>query len=165
MVAKVKDLPILVGDVVEGGRIPPDEEAGQRGVVISNRSRDGRVACSGPGAYADEDAVQGVVLMRQGEDRQLLRGVQDRIRELNTTAGKLLPGVRIEPYYSDLDGGRGALWVYGIFPLKPRPRKRLRSGLREVAKLLREFPEVEPRRVPGWPVGRRRFPQPSKISL
>ena len=68
--------------------------------------------------------------------------MQEFIKELNATAGKLLPGVRIEPYYAGSDGETGALWVYGMFPLNAFPEQ-IAEGTRSVAKKLREFPEVE----------------------
>ena len=142
MVAQVNERPILVGDLVDGGRTQPYEDEGHRGVVVGHRYRDGRVACSGPGPYEDENAVQGVVLMRPGEDPRFLRGVQNRIRELNATAGMLLPGVRIEPYYTGGDGGTEAMWVYGLFSLNASPQA-VAERARTVARLLREFPEVE----------------------
>jgi Cu/Ag efflux pump CusA len=141
VVAKVNDLPILVGDVVEGGRTAPGEVEGSQGVVVGSQPRLGRVACSGPGKYEDANAVQGLVQMRQGEELQLLRRVADRIRELNATAGKLLPGVRIDPYHIST-GGTAALWVYGLFPLNTSPEQ-MAERARSVGQMLREFPEVE----------------------
>jgi multidrug efflux pump subunit AcrB len=67
--------------------------------------------------------------------------VQARIRELNTTAGKLLPGVRIELYEADGEARARASWVYCTFP----PNASLEATAeqaRKVAELLREFPEV-----------------------
>jgi Cu/Ag efflux pump CusA len=142
VVATVNNVPILVEDVVDGGRVGPGQDEGTRGVVVASQPRTGRVACSGPGAFEDEDAVQGVVLLRRGEDPGLLRGVHDRIGELNATAGKLPPGIRIEPYHTSTEGGEGALWVYGTFPAGTS-LERMAEQARKVRGLLRKLPEVE----------------------
>jgi Cu/Ag efflux pump CusA len=142
VVATVNNHPILVEDLVDGGRLLSGEEEGQRGVVVGSQSRTDRVACSGPGPFEDEDAVQGVVQLRPGEDAGLLRGVQARIRELNATAGQLLPGVRMEPYHDSTDGGEGALWVHGTFPANCS-LERTADLARKVRELLRQLPEVE----------------------
>jgi Cu/Ag efflux pump CusA len=141
VVAKVNDQPVSVGDLVEGGRTAPGDVDGGQGVVVTGQARVGRVACSGPGKYEDADVVHGVVQLRQGEDPRLLCRVRDRIRVLNATAGKLLPGVRIEPYYPGNDG-TGVLWVYGMYPLSTTS-ERMAANACNVAQLLREFPEVE----------------------
>ncbi len=141
VVAKVNEQPVTVGDLIDGGRTLPGEADGVRGVVVGIQPRVGMVACSGPGKYQDPDVVQGVVLMRPGEDPRFLSGVQERIREMNTTVGQLLPGVRIELYDADKDG-TGSLWVDGIFPLNTSP-ERMAERARTVAQLLREFPEVD----------------------
>jgi Cu/Ag efflux pump CusA len=141
VIASVNNQPIRVEDVVEGGRAAADEDEGKRGVVVASLPCAGRVATSGPGPAEDEDAVQGVVLLRPGADARLLGGVRDRIRELNTTAGQLLPGTRIEPFYASADGGEDALWVYGTFQVSASPKETAeRAG--KVRKLLRGLPEV-----------------------
>ncbi len=142
VIARVNDRPVTIGDVVEGGPLGPDEVEGRRGVVIDSQPRREWVASSGPGAEQEADAVHGVVFMRQDDDPRFLRGVKARIQELNTTAGTLLPGVRIEPYYADNDGGTGALWVHGLFPLNASLEATAERS-RKVVELLREFPEVE----------------------
>jgi len=141
VVATVNEVPVSVGDLVEGGRALPGEDEGSQGVVVSHQPRLGRIACSGP-AIEDADVVEGVVRLRHGEDPKLLRAVADRIRELNSTAGKLLPGVRIEPYYTDNDNQTGAVWVSGLFPLNTSPDRMVETA-HSVAQLLRESPEVE----------------------
>lgn len=141
VVAMDNTKPITVADVVEGGRLTPDEEEGRRGVVVGSQPRREQIAYSGPGTAEEQDVVQGVVLMRANDDPQLLRDVQTHIRGLNTTAGKLLPGVHIEPYSSD-SAGVGTLWVYGMFPLNTSLGSTAEQA-RKVVKLLREFPEVE----------------------
>jgi RNA polymerase sigma factor (sigma-70 family) len=110
VVTSVDNKPILVEDVVEGGRVLPGE-VGTRGVVTGGQPRTDRV-------FSERaDVVQGVILVRVGDDLKLLRGVRDRVRELNATAGKLLPGVRVEPYYGSTDADDNHLWVHGTLAL------------------------------------------------
>ncbi|MHC5542337.1 efflux RND transporter permease subunit, partial [Singulisphaera rosea] len=48
----------------------------------------------------EDDAVQGLVMLRKGADTlPTLTAVAERIRELNETPGRLLPGVKVVPYY------------------------------------------------------------------
>src|SRR5207253_2115455 len=48
----------------------------------------------------DPEKVQGIILMRKGEESlPSLAGVEAKVKELNQT-GRLLPGVKIEPYYN-----------------------------------------------------------------
>src|SRR5262249_50813220 len=73
---------------------------GEQGAVVGSRPRTGWVGCSRRqnDTWMDhEDCVQGLVLLRRGEDpRAALKDVQAKIAELNSTPGKLLPGMRIE---------------------------------------------------------------------
>jgi Cu/Ag efflux pump CusA len=141
VITSVNDRPICIEDVVEGGRLAPGDLPGLRGVIAGNRPRVGRVGSAGPGRTEDTDTVQGVVQMRPGEDLRLLQGVRARIRELNTTAGKLLPGVRIEPYHASAADGEGVVWVYGTFPANASLEATAQQA-RKVVELLLEFPEV-----------------------
>jgi RNA polymerase sigma factor (sigma-70 family) len=109
-IGRVNNQPILIEDVVEGGRVP-DERVGEEGVVIGGQSRTDRVFSE------REEVVHGVILLRAGEDPERVRGVRERIRELNASAGKLLPGVRVEPYYASRDAGENHLWIHGTLPL------------------------------------------------
>jgi Cu/Ag efflux pump CusA len=131
----------LVVATVNNKRVTVEDLVGERGVVIGSQPRAGWVACSGPGASEEEDVVQGVVLLRTGEGSRRLVDVQARIRELNTTAGKLLPGVRIEPYHASTDAER-SLWVHGTFPVNAS-LKEAATGTRKVRQQLRQLPEVE----------------------
>jgi cobalt-zinc-cadmium resistance protein CzcA len=46
------------------------------------------------------DTVQGIVLLRKNEESlPALRLVEAKVKELNETPGRLLPGVQVEPYY------------------------------------------------------------------
>jgi Cu/Ag efflux pump CusA len=141
VVATVNNQPILVEDLIEGGRRKPGEEEGMQGVVVAG-ARTGRVGSAGPGASADEDAVGGVVLLRAGEDPRRLRDVEARIGELNGGPGKLLPGVRIEPYHTSDGGDTVGVWVYGLLPENiSLEGAAARAG--KVRELLRQLPEVE----------------------
>ena len=53
----------------------------------------------------EDDKVQGIVLLRKGEDSlPALKDVEKKVEELNDPeSGKLLPGVQIEPYYDRTD--------------------------------------------------------------
>jgi cobalt-zinc-cadmium resistance protein CzcA len=124
VVTSVNNKDILIDDLVEGGRLGPGDRPGDRGVVAGHQTRLGRVGMDRPrrdpapgGMYRvadaagkalwrdEDDKVQCVVLLRKGEDSlPALRDVQEKVRELNRPdSGKLLPGVRIEPYYDRTD--------------------------------------------------------------
>jgi Cu/Ag efflux pump CusA len=104
----VNNVPIRVGDLVEGGPLRPGDGPGCQGVIVGHRLRCNRVALSrrlpgaGAAAWADEeDVVQGTVLLRWGENPQeVLAAVRGKIEELNAPS-RLLPGVRIEPIAED----------------------------------------------------------------
>jgi cobalt-zinc-cadmium resistance protein CzcA len=120
VIASVNNVPVKVGDVVEGGPLLPGEPIGERGVVVGHQTRLGRVSLSKPAdagnpaavqrlpdgevvrAWRDEDdKVQCIVLLRKGEDTPpALRDVRAKVAELNDPeSGRMLPGVQIETYY------------------------------------------------------------------
>jgi cobalt-zinc-cadmium resistance protein CzcA len=120
VLTSVNNKDILLEDVVEGGRLGQGEEPGLRGVVVGHQTRLGRVGLSKPrevktatGIYRvvdrdnkliwrdEDDKVQCIVLLRKGEDSlPTLERVQKKVEELNQAgAGRMLPGVTIEPYY------------------------------------------------------------------
>ena len=120
VVASVNNVPVRVDDLVEGGPLKPSDEAGLKGVVAGHETRLGRVLVSRPRLDADgneiagaegqrewdedDDVVQCIVLLRKGEQSlPALRDVDALIRELNETPGRLLPGVKIEPFYDRTD--------------------------------------------------------------
>ncbi|MES1213007.1 MAG: efflux RND transporter permease subunit, partial [Singulisphaera sp.] len=119
VLASTNNLPVRVGDVVEGGPLKPGEVESTQGVIVSNQTRLGKVALSRPEEdehgrvldaqgktiWDDEDeVVQGLVLLRKGaESLPALKLVQAKVEELNTTPGRLPPGVRIEPFYDRAD--------------------------------------------------------------
>ncbi len=135
VVSKINDQPVRVEDLVEGG-LARREDVGMQGVVIGSHFRNDRVLSE------DSDVIEGNVLLRADEDPKLLHGVQERIRELNATAGKLLPGLKIEPYFDSTDAAKNNLWVYGTLPeaIPPGQASELAKNLTEQ---LHQSPEVE----------------------
>jgi cobalt-zinc-cadmium resistance protein CzcA len=124
VITSINNKDILLEDIVEGGRLGPGDQPGERGVVVGHQTRLGRVGLGQPqrartpsGIYRiadssgrilwrdEDDKVQCIVLLRKGEDSlPALRDVEQQVRELNSPdSGKMLPGVRIEPYYDRTD--------------------------------------------------------------
>ena len=119
VLASTNNLPVRVGDIVEGGPLKPGQETSTQGVIVSNQTRLGKVALSRPREDEhgrlldaqgnlvwedDDEVVQGLVLLRKGaESLPALKLVQAKIHELNNTPGRLPPGVRIEPFYDRAD--------------------------------------------------------------
>ena len=111
------NLPIRIGDIVEGGPLKPYEAAVKaQGVVVSHLTRLGKVALSrplfGPQGEAlvdengnrqwidDDEIVQGLVLLRKGaESLPALQKIKAKIDELNNSPGLLPPGVKIHVFY------------------------------------------------------------------
>jgi heavy metal efflux system protein len=110
------NVPVRVGDVVEGGPLPPGSPAGKQGVVMGHQTRLGRVMRSvalsnaqggdllddqGRRVWQDDDeVVEGIVLLRKGEQSlPALDDIHALVKQLNETPGRLLPGVKIVPYY------------------------------------------------------------------
>ncbi len=107
VVASVNNVPIRVEDLVDGGPARTDEDLGRSGVVVGHLTRLGRVSMSRRITDAkgrsnwqdDDDKVQGVVLLRKGQESMpALRDIEAKVRELNEP-GHLPPGLKIEPYY------------------------------------------------------------------
>jgi cobalt-zinc-cadmium resistance protein CzcA len=119
VIASVNNQPVRVEDVVEGGRLYPGSLPGERGVVVGNRTRLGRVGywkADRPRAsgsrlsladlgHDEDDEVECIVLLRKNEDTlPALKDVKKKVEELNDPAsGRMLPGVEIEPYYDRSD--------------------------------------------------------------
>jgi cobalt-zinc-cadmium resistance protein CzcA len=119
VITSVNNQPVRVEDVVEGGRLAPGERAGDRGAVVRNQTRLGRMAHykvkegfeshlqSDRSATLkefgqdDPDQVGCIVLLRKGEDTlPCLADIEDKVKELNNPEnGRMLPGVTIVPYY------------------------------------------------------------------
>jgi heavy metal efflux system protein len=116
VITSVNNVPIRVDDIVDGGPLQPEDDVGAQGVVVSHLSRLGRVMFAEPQTDAagrelldehgdrvwntDDDLVQGIVLLRKGEESlPALKDVEALVEELNSTPGRLLPGVQIEAFY------------------------------------------------------------------
>src|SRR5262249_37360887 len=110
------NVPIKVGDVVEGGRHANTDPQQRRGVVVGNQTRAGRVAASEPKLdengkqivdpatgqrqwVASGGVVQGIVPLRKGEKSlPALADVEKKIADLNEP-GQLLPGIKLDTFY------------------------------------------------------------------
>ena len=119
VIASVNNQPIRVEDVVEGGRLAPDQLPGEKGVVVSNQTRLGRIgywradrerSSGSPLSLADvghdeDDRVTCIVLLRKGEETMpALKDVEAKVRQINDPAsGRMLPGTEIETYYDRTD--------------------------------------------------------------
>ncbi len=115
VIASVNNQPVRVEDVVQGGRLYPGALPGERGVVVGNRTRLGRVGYwkadhprpSGSRlsladiGHDEDDKVECIVLLRKNEDTlPAIKDVKKKVEELNDPAsGRLLPGVEIEQFY------------------------------------------------------------------
>jgi cobalt-zinc-cadmium resistance protein CzcA len=123
VITSVNGRPIRVEHIVEGGD-SPGEATGEHGVVVSHLERLGRVSMSTPKTKQqgndfytvvdqsgntiwrnENDKIQCIVLLRKGADSlPVLERVEKRVDELNSPEpGKMLPGVKIEPYYDRTD--------------------------------------------------------------
>jgi len=121
VIKAVNHQPIRVEDVVDGGPNRDPDQLGIRGVIVGNLPRLGRASISyrkkdedgklvldksgNPVWVDEEEKVQGIVLLRKGEaSLPALANLETKIHEMNTKkAGRLLPGVTIEPYYDRTD--------------------------------------------------------------
>ena len=119
VITSVNNQPVRVEDVVEGGRLASDERAGEKGVVVRNQTRLGKMAhyqvddgyksefekdhslTLAEAGHDDPDQVGCIVLLRKGEDTlPCLKDIEAKVEELNDPAsGRMLPGVEIVPYY------------------------------------------------------------------
>jgi cobalt-zinc-cadmium resistance protein CzcA len=119
VLTSVNNRAIRVEDVVEGGRLSQGQLPGDKGVAVSHQTRLGRIGYwkadrerpSGSAltladvGHDEDDKVQCIVLLRKNEDTlPALKDVKAKVEELNDRAsGRMLPGVRIEPYYDRED--------------------------------------------------------------
>src|SRR5262245_23706209 len=110
--------PITVDQIVDRGPLGPKNKPGERGVVVGHETRLGQIGLSRTRRDADghevfdadahpvwdkdeDDKVQAIVLLRKGQESlPALRDLEAKIKEINETPGRLLPGVQIEPYYN-----------------------------------------------------------------
>jgi heavy metal efflux system protein len=105
VITSVNNVPVRIDDIVEGGPLLYQEAPSTQGVVIGHQTRLGRTSLDrvrddkGDVWERDDEKVQGIVLMRKGEESlPSLAGVKAKVAELNEP-GRLLPGVVIEHYY------------------------------------------------------------------
>src|SRR6202030_3206230 len=118
VITSVNNQPVRVEDVVEGGRASPGD-LGRQGVVVSHQTRLGRIGYWKVDAersphptqtlaqigHDNPDVVECIVLTRKNEEtRPALKDVKAKVAELNgPAAGRMLPGVKIDPYYDRSD--------------------------------------------------------------
>jgi heavy metal efflux system protein len=118
VITSVNNQPIRVEDVVEGGRASPGEMT-ERGVVVSHQTRLGRIGYWKPDkerpprstqslaqiGHDEPDVVECIVLLRKNEQTlPALKDVEAKVAQLNDPkTGRMLPGVKIEPYYDRKD--------------------------------------------------------------
>lgn len=126
VVASVNNVPVRVDQLVDGGPMlnadgtprADDRTLTARGVVVGHQTRQGRVALSRPKVVDgrpvtnpdgtpvwedQDDVVQGIVLLRKGQESlPALKDVMAKIEELNQP-GRLLPGLKLVPYYNRTD--------------------------------------------------------------
>ncbi len=109
------NVPILLEDIVEGGRLRQGQDPNQaEGVKVSHQTRLGQSALTIPVLEPngksvvgrdEDDKVECVVLMRKNEETlPALKDVKERVKMLNDPAfGRMPPGVEIETYYDRAD--------------------------------------------------------------
>lgn len=114
VLATTNNIPIRIGDVVEGGNNRLGSSSSESGIVVGNVTPQGRVSVSVPRRNQESqlgkdsgdqnavenhpDVVQGVVLLRKGEQSlPALSDVKAKVESLNA-GGALLPGVKIEVF-------------------------------------------------------------------
>ncbi len=105
VITSVNNVAIRIDDVVQGGPLPYQDAPSTEGVIVSHQSRLGRVSldkaldAEGKQWRREDEKVQGIVLMRKGEQSlPSIEGVKAKVKELNQP-GRLLPGVQLEAYY------------------------------------------------------------------
>src|SRR6516165_9700409 len=124
VIASVNNRPVRIDHIVEGGPLSPGDPIGEQGVVVGHQTRLGRVSLSKPvetqdarGAFTateagtkrmwrdEDDKIQCIVLLRPGDQTiPAVKAVKKKVAELNDPEhGRMLPGVRIEPYYDRND--------------------------------------------------------------
>ncbi|HEV3448858.1 MAG TPA: efflux RND transporter permease subunit [Gemmataceae bacterium] len=121
VLATVNNVPVRVEDVVDGGPVSsPGLALDHPGVALGYQTRLGKVSLGRPmrnqrGEVVldkdgnvvlqnKDDVVAGIVLMRKNEAMlPAVRGVKAKLEELNDNPGRLLPGVKLKPYY-DAEG-------------------------------------------------------------
>jgi Cu/Ag efflux pump CusA len=143
VVATVNTTQVRVEHVVEGGPVPLGKELGDSGVVLDRQPGQIRVGLARPGAPDEDDPVLGVVFLRRGEGRQeTLVRVKARIRELNDTPGRLLPGVRIEPWWERTSGAEDDLLILQAGLSANVSAREALDKMRQARGILLPYPQV-----------------------
>jgi Cu/Ag efflux pump CusA len=146
VVANVMAVPVILEDIVEGGRAGPGEVPRQQGVVVTQQPGQTKVGLAVAGRPDEESKVEGIILRRPGEEpTQVLERVLARIKELNETPQKLPPGISIDIIHKDLVAdplsSGSPLWIYGTFPAASSQNAIVES-MRIVRSTLSRHPEV-----------------------
>jgi Cu/Ag efflux pump CusA len=139
VIATVNNDAVRIEDIVVGGRVGPDKPLGAQGVIIGIVTPSANVVQRS--GSAEDQVVQGVVFRRRDEDPSDVAGVLARIKELNASIDKLLPGVQIEPYFARDESAEAKFWIYG-FPASELKPATAREILATMHKNLCDFPEV-----------------------
>jgi heavy metal efflux system protein len=126
VITSINNVPIRVDDVVEGGPVGAGQAASSYGpianrvgVVVGHLTRLGKDSMDKPldpdGKHWEhiDEVVQGIVLLRKGNPAlPALEEIKKKVKELNPRedehgnevgSGRLLPGVKIVPYYDRTD--------------------------------------------------------------
>jgi Cu/Ag efflux pump CusA len=135
--------PLRLEDLVEGGRLAADENDRAQGVAVGHRPRRARAGLARSGDANVDDRVLGVVLLKPDADRTTtLNAIKAKIKELNDSPGRLLPGVRIEPFGERGDGAEEkSLILQAAFPANVSPARGAEM-MRQAAVIAIGNPEV-----------------------
>ncbi len=116
VLSATNNVPVRIDDVVEGGPLHEGDSVRRQGVVVGHQTRLGHVMRSvalvddkgrdvldaqGRRVWQDDDeVVEGIVLLRKGDQSlPALDDIHALVKQLNENPGRLLPGVKIVPYY------------------------------------------------------------------
>ena len=109
------NVPIRIDNIVEGGPLLSPANSSVQGVVVGHQPRLGRLSLDIPLDLSNKqwkrefEKVQGIVLMRKNEKSlPTLHAVKAKVDEINPDEptgrrGRLLPGVKLEPYYDRIE--------------------------------------------------------------
>ncbi len=144
VITSVNNVPVRIDDIVDGGPLPFEEAPGRQGVIVGHRARLGRVSVDQAPAAAKkpwrsaDDVVEGIILVRKNADVSAAQAkILARVKEINAAAGRLLPGVKIEPCPL---GDR--FYLCGSFPPNTG-RVRAAELVQSARKFIRELGEVQ----------------------
>jgi Cu/Ag efflux pump CusA len=144
VITSINNTPVRVDDVVSGGPLLSADAPSTQGVIVGQKKRQSQVGIDqGPDASnkawrSHDDVVEGIILVRKDHDASAIQAkALARVKEINETPGRLLPGVKLELVPT---GER--FFVGGNLPANLS----LASASEVVGKarnLLRAFPEVQ----------------------